>query len=137
MDIKDRIKLVRKNAGLTMEKFGESIGVTKALISILEAGRQDVSNQSIKAICREFNISEEWLRSGEGEMYTQLGEHEIVMQRLAKVQRATGDEKQFAQFKERLASAILNMDDAGCDAMLKMLEDMGYGKKEEADSQPQ
>ncbi len=137
MDIKDRIKLVRKNAGLTMEKFGESIGVTKALISILESGRQDVSNQSIKAICREFNISEEWLRLGEGEMYTQLGEHEIVMQRLAKVQRATGDEKQFAQFKERLASAILNMDDAGCDAMLQILEDMGYGKKEEADSQPQ
>lgn len=137
MEIKDRIKLVRKNAGLTMEKFGESIGVTKALISILEAGRQDVSNQSIKAICREFNISEEWLRSGEGEMYTQLGEHEIVMQRLAKVQRATGDEKQFAVFKERLASAILNMDDAGCDAMLQILEDMGYAKKEEADSQPQ
>ena len=137
MEIKDRIKLVRDNAGLTMEKFGNQIGVSKSAINLLEIGVNTPSEQSIKAICREFNISEEWLRSGEGEMYTQLGEHEIVMQRLAKVQRATGDEKQFAQFKERLASAILNMDDAGCDAMLKMLEDMGYGKKEEADSQPQ
>lgn len=136
MEIKDRIRLVRKDAGLTMEKFGEAIGVTKALISILEAGRQDISNQSIKAICREFNINEDWLRSGEGDMYTQLGEHEIIMQRLAKVQRASGDEKKNAMFRERLASAILNMDDAGCDAMLKVLEDMGYINKE-ADSQPQ
>ncbi len=137
MDIKDRIKLVRKNSSLTMEKFGNQIGVSKSAINLLEKGTNTPSEQSIKAICREFNISEEWLRLGEGEMYTQLGEHEIVMQRLAKVQRATGDEKQFAQFKERLASAILNMDDAGCDAMLQILEDMGYGKKEEADSQPQ
>lgn len=127
----NRIKQVRKEAGLTMEKFGEQIGVTKALISMLESGKQELSTQTLKAICREFNVNEEWLKTGEGEMHTQLGEHEIIMQRLAKVQRATGDEKAFAQFKERLASAILNMDDSGCEAMLKVLADMGYSEDDD------
>ena len=136
MELKDRIKLVRSKTKMTMEKFGNQLGVSKSAINLLEKGVNTPSEQSIKAICREFNISEDWLRSGEGEMYTQLGEHEIIMQRLAKVQRASGDEKKNAMFRERLASAILNMDDAGCDAMLQILEDMGYINKE-ADSQPQ
>lgn len=136
MELKDRIKLVRSKTGMTMEKFGNQLGVSKSAINLLEKGVNTPSEQSIKAICREFNINEDWLRTGEGEMYTQLGEHEIIMQRLAKVQRASGDEKKNAMFRERLASAILNMDDAGCDAMLKVLEDMGYINKE-ADSQPQ
>lgn len=131
MELKDRINKIRKEAGLTMEKFGERIGIKKAAISTIESGRQGVSNQTIKAICREFNVSEDWLRNGEGETYNQLGEHEIIMQRLARVQRATGDEKFNAVFKERLASAILDLDDAGCEAMLKLLEDMGYVNKED------
>ena len=131
MELKDRINKVRKEADLTMEKFGEQIGVSKSAINMLEKGVNTPSEQSIKAICREFNVSEDWLRNGEGETYNQLGEHEIIMQRLARVQRATGDEKFNAVFKERLASAILDLDDAGCEAMLKLLEDMGYVNKED------
>ena len=130
MELKDRIKLVRKDLEMTMEKFGEQIGVSKSAVNMLEKGTNTPSVQTIKAICREFNVSEDWLRNGEGEMYNQLGEHEMIMQRLAKVQRATGDEKFNANFRERLASAILDMDDAGCEAMLKILEDMGYKRAE-------
>ena len=135
--MKDRIKLVRKKAGMTMDKFGEQIGIKRSAVSQIESGINSPAEITVKAICREFNVNEEWLRSGSGEMYNTLGEHEIIMQRLAKVQRATGDEKKFAIFKERLASAILNMDGHGCKAMIEMLKDMGYGEEKEADSQPQ
>ena len=64
-----RIKELRKALGLTMEKFGEKIGVKKAAISKLEKGENNVSDQMFKSICREFNVSEEWLRTGEGEMF--------------------------------------------------------------------
>lgn len=127
----NRIKLVRKEAGMTLEKFGDQIGISKSAIHMLEKGVNTPAESTLKAISREFNVNEEWLKTGEGEMHTQLGEHEIIMQRLAKVQRATGDEKAFAQFKERLASAILNMDDSGCEAMLKVLADMGYSEDDD------
>lgn len=68
----NRIKEVRKAAGLTLEKFGERIGISNSACSALEKGKNNPSEQSIRAICREFRVREEWLRTGEGEMYLQL-----------------------------------------------------------------
>ena len=65
----ERVNIIRKEAKLTMEKFGERLGVTKSSISNIEAGRHTLTDQMIKAICREFNVNEEWLRDGIGEMY--------------------------------------------------------------------
>ena len=65
----ERVKIVRKTIDLTMEKFGERIGLKKAAISIIENGKCSVTDANIKAICREFNVNEAWLRTGEGEMF--------------------------------------------------------------------
>lgn len=65
----DRIKEIRKSLGLTLEKFGERLGVTKTTISRIENGINNVTEQMRKSICREFNINEDWLQTGEGEMY--------------------------------------------------------------------
>lgn len=65
----DRIKEIRKSLGLTLEKFGERLGVTKTTISRIENGINNVTEQMKKSICREFNINEDWLQTGEGEMY--------------------------------------------------------------------
>lgn len=51
-----------------MEKFGKQIGITKSSVSMLESGRNAPSEQTIKLICFEFGINENWLRTGEGEM---------------------------------------------------------------------
>lgn len=68
-----RIRLLRKDAlSLTMEKFGERIGITTASLSNIENGKTNPSDQTIRSICREFRVREEWLRSGEGSMYMQL-----------------------------------------------------------------
>lgn len=68
MEEKDRIKAIRKEFGMTLVQFGERLGVTNAAISMVENGKNSVSEQLRKAICREFDINENWLRTGEGEM---------------------------------------------------------------------
>jgi len=69
MNIGERIKAVRKELGLTLEKFGEKIGVGKTAISNLENGNRNLTGIMIASICREFNVNEEWLRNGTGEMF--------------------------------------------------------------------
>ena len=67
-----RIKALRKAEGLTLEKFGERIGISNSALSAIETGKNNPSDQTIRSICREFRVREEWLRSGEGSMYMQL-----------------------------------------------------------------
>jgi len=63
-----RIKMVRKYLHLTQTEFGEKIGVKGNTITGYENGLRTPSDAVIKSICREFNINEAWLRTGEGAM---------------------------------------------------------------------
>lgn len=63
-----RIKMVRRESGLSLEKFGQQIGISGAACSMIESGKSNPAQRTIKAICREFGISENWIRTGEGEM---------------------------------------------------------------------
>lgn len=64
----ERIKKLRTEyLRLTMEAFAERLGVTRSAISNIESGRRNVSEQIVRAICREFAVREEWLRDGNGE----------------------------------------------------------------------
>lgn len=65
----ERIKQLRKELGLTLEKFGERLGVSKVAISLIENGKNALTDQMFKSICREFNVREEWLRNGEEPMF--------------------------------------------------------------------
>lgn len=65
----ERVKAVRKKNELTLEGFGERLGVTKTAISRIEKGERSLTEQMLKAICREFNVNEEWLRTEEGDMF--------------------------------------------------------------------
>ena len=65
----ERVKEIRKYLNLTMEKFGERLGVGKTAISKLENNERNLTDQMAISICREFNVSETWLRTGEGEMF--------------------------------------------------------------------
>ena len=68
MSIGKRIKQIRKELNLTMEAFGKQIGVTRNSISMIESEKNNPSDQSIRSICREFGIREEWLRTGQEPM---------------------------------------------------------------------
>ena len=65
----ERIREVRKALGLTLEKFGEKIGMKKNSVSQIENGKNSVTEQVIKSICREFNVDYIWLTTGDGEMF--------------------------------------------------------------------
>ncbi len=67
--MKDRIKKIRTDTRLSMEKFGEKIGITRSSVCKLESGENNPSEQTIKLICKEYKINKDWLLTGEGEMY--------------------------------------------------------------------
>lgn len=64
-----RIKQIRKYYDLTQKKFAERIGVKQNTVAQYEMGRNTPIDTVISLICREFNINEEWLRNGTGEMF--------------------------------------------------------------------
>lgn len=67
----ERVKEVRKSLGLTLEKFGNKLGVQKSAISKIEKGENSLTEANIKAICREFGVDYIWLTTGEGEMFVE------------------------------------------------------------------
>ena len=66
--MKDRIIQIRKKYGLTQGEFGQKIGLTDPMISMFESGKKAPQDGTIKLICFTFNINEDWLRYGNGEM---------------------------------------------------------------------
>ena len=71
--INDRVKVLRKELGLTLEKFGQHLGVGKPAINKIEKGENNVTEQMTKAICREFNVDYFWLTEGIGdEMFIKM-----------------------------------------------------------------
>ena len=77
MTLGERIKKLRKEKDLTQQQFCNLIGFKQNSISLVESGKRNISDQAIKSICREFNISEAWLQTGEGEMFVPTPETAI------------------------------------------------------------
>ncbi len=73
-----RIKELRTALKLSAEKFGSRLGVTRSAISRIENGVVNLTEQMLLAICREFNVREEWLRTGNGEMFLDIDEDDFA-----------------------------------------------------------
>ena len=108
--MKDRIREVREHFGLSMEKFGSRIGIGKASISLLESGKNNPSVQTITLICREFGVNEQWLRTGEGEMFEQT--RASVLDRLS-------TEYDLSREQRSVIEAFLDLDPQERDVILK------------------
>ena len=85
--IGERIKKLRTSdeLNLTLEKFGERVGVTKTAISKIEKNERNTTDQMFKSICREFNVNPEWLRNGTGDMFLESDEDGIIAGWVGKV----------------------------------------------------
>ena len=62
----ERIRMVREAAGLSQTAFGARLGVSRDVVNNLERGRVDIKDHFVKLICAEFQVDENWLRTGEG-----------------------------------------------------------------------
>lgn len=68
----ERVNEIRKSLNLTMEKFGEKLGVTKSAINKIEKNERILTDQMSKSICREFNVNYDYLVNGDGDMFSNL-----------------------------------------------------------------
>lgn len=89
--MKDRIKKIRTDNKLSMEKFGERIGITKSSVSLLESGKNSPSEQTIILICKEFGINKDWLLTGEGEPTIEACQEERYSINIGKLQRTDNE----------------------------------------------
>ena len=99
----ERVREIRKVKGLTMRQFGEKIGVVGSTISDIENGRRSLNRQNLLAICREFRVNEDWLRTGEGEMFVEPDEDEEITKFLGDILTDKPD------FRRRLVSVLARM----------------------------
>lgn len=71
--INDRIRQVRKGANQTQSEFGKAIGLSRGNIANIDIGRINVTDRTVVTICKVYGISESWLRTGIGDMYSSSG----------------------------------------------------------------
>lgn len=91
MELSDRIKAIRKEVGLLQPEFAERIGIKGATITSYETGSRIPSDTVMLAICREFNVNEHWLRTGEGDMMVTVDADQELQDIFAEI-TVSGDE---------------------------------------------
>lgn len=111
----ERIRQLRKLLGLTLEEFGAKVGVTKQTVSRIENGVNAVTDQMFKSICREWNVNEEWLRTGEGEMFVEMTRDEQIASFIGSIQANVDD-----SFKKRFISMLSTLDEPEWELLEKM-----------------
>lgn len=82
-----RIKDIRTDQGLSMQKFGDKIGISPSGVAALESGRNNPSEQTIRAICQEFNVSRMWLETGEGNPYVPANAKDTLAEEVAELMK--------------------------------------------------
>lgn len=117
----NRIKEIRVSLGLNQSDFGNKIGLGQAGVSALEKGIRGITDRNIQLICEKFNVNEEWLRSGEGEMFLDVSEEDEFMKAATEL-RISGDEgimqavieywKMSPEQRELIKNFIVNIGDA-------------------------
>lgn len=102
--MKERIRKLRKHLDLTQKEFGERIGIKGTTIANYELGRNEPIDAVISLICREFNVREEWLRNGTGEMFIELDKEDMLMEWAGRV---LGSET--STFKKKFVKMLMSL----------------------------
>ncbi len=98
--MKDRIRQLRSKLGLKQADFGEKIGVKQGSVAGYESGARSPIDAVINSICREYNVNETWLRTGEGEMFIQLPEEDEVAAYVSDLLEDDGENPLYVLIKE-------------------------------------
>lgn len=123
--MKDRIKEIRNSnpSWRSQDQFADFLGIPKANLSSYETGRRTPTDAVIQLICQKCFVNEEWLRNGTGEMFIQRNKVDKIAEMLADIE--LGDP---SQFKNRLISALAELDSVGWDALEKLIDNIAAQK---------
>lgn len=114
--MKDRIKKIRKELDLTQQKFADKLGVKRNTVGQWECGINAITDQVITSICREFNVNEDWLRTGQGEMFIKQTRDEQIASFIGSIQSSEND-----SFKKRFISMLSALDESEWEVLEKMV----------------
>ena len=117
--MEERIKSLREELHLTQKEFGEKIGITNTAVSKLEKKERAASDRVVRDICREFNVNEEWLRTGQGEMFVLDTDTDFLYGKALKRNN---------NFQMRILNAILQLDDDELEVIEKLVEKLQKNK---------
>ena len=121
----ERLKKLRKSLDLTQQKFAERLGVKRNTVAQWELGINALTKQVIISICREFDVNETWLKTGEGEMFIKLTRDEEISRFVGETLSDESD-----TFKKRFISMLSNLDESDWEVLEKMITLMQMQKKE-------
>ena len=121
--MKERIKAIRNAVGKSQTDFAKELSVSRSAICKMESGENYPSEQTIKLVCSEFNVNEEWLRTGNGEMFIPVSKSDLIADMMSDVLKCDED-----AFKRRLISALARLDDHGWNNLERLI-DMISGEK--------
>lgn len=113
----NRIKEIRISSKMNQTDFAKAISVSRSAICKIESGENSPSEQTIKLICKEFSVNEEWLRTGKGEMFIPNTRDDMIAELLGDVVKADA-----SNFKRRLISALSRLDDNGWNSLEKLID---------------
>lgn len=112
----ERIKSVRVMHGLNQTDFAKRLSISRSAVCKIESGENSPSDQTINLICKEFDINEEWLRTGNGKPYVERTKKEQIAKMLDNVLKGSD-----TNFKFRLISALAELDDTDWDSLEKII----------------
>ena len=118
----ERVKEVRKTLGLTLEKFGDRLGIKKAAVSKIEKGENSLTDANIKAICREFSVDYMWLTTGEGEMFVETDDD--FFERIDRIMAGENETR------KNMFKALLYASDEDIEALARIIELFSSAKKD-------
>lgn len=123
----ERIKELRKRLNLTQQEFADRLSIKRGAVANYEVGRNTPSDSVIALICREFNVSERWLREGEGEMFLPQDDADALM---ALAGRFLGSEP--TEFQQSFVRMILSLSPEEWKLLERKARDLlGETKKED------
>lgn len=114
--MKDRIKSLRIELGLNQTEFGSRLGIKQTTVAGYENGARLPGDAMIVSICREFNVSETWLRTGQGQMFVQMDEAQELDYILGQISASADDTI------KRIIRAYWRLDDAEKAAVRKLID---------------
>lgn len=106
--MKERLKQLRKTLDLTQQEFADKLKVPRNTIGGYEVGKSNPSDAAVNNICNIFNVNEEWLRTGKGDMFIKLSYSDEIAQFVGDLLSEEDD-----SFKKRLISGLAALDDNG------------------------